>query len=389
MKILMYRAQVVLAAGLSFACLVNGCATADSSPVVKSTPIAAAPPADGTPTDLPASHSSIHLFGQSPATADVPFAVASATALRQQTIADEGDDSDPNVDASGSRLVYASTRHAVVPQLYLQAIDGVAVTQLTSGPASDVQPAFSPDGRRVAFASDRSGNWDIWIIDIEDKTVTQVTRTNDPELHPTWSPSGDRLAYCRLNRNAQHWELWVSDANQATGGRFIGFGLYPAWSPNGDSIVYQRARERGSRWFSIWRIDLTADGEPRLPTEIASSASHALIQPAWSPDGRHVAYCSVNPDAVGDDVDMPRVSSPIDAASLWMIDADGRSPIQLTNGPGDDFGPAWGADGRIYFTSTRTGNETVWSLRPLATPDNDAANREVAVNNSIPSIAPR
>jgi TolB protein len=386
----MDRAQTVLTASLLVACFASGCMTPESSPVVKSSPMAAEPsPSADTQLDWPAAHSRIDLFGQSPTSADVPFAAAAATALKQQTSAEEGDDSDPCIDAQGSRIVYASTRHALTPQLYLQSIDGVAVTQLTSGPASDVQPAFSPDGRRVAFASDRAGNWDIWIIDIEDKTVTQVTRTGDPELHPSWSPTGEQLAYCRLNRNAQHWELWVSDVNQATGGRFIGFGLYPAWSPNGESIVYQRARERGSRWFSIWRIDLTPDGEPRLPTEIASSADFALIQPTWSPDGRSVAYCRVHPDSVDLVSELPHVTRAIDAATIWMIDADGRSPIQLTNGPGDEFGPAWGADGRIYFTSTRTGNETVWSLRPLATPDNDAANREVAVTHAVPSVAQR
>lgn len=387
MNDLMYRARIlnwlivlIVAPGL-------GCATSESPAVVESPPDAAPAPQVRPHAGTPAAR--INLFGQSPADADVPFSVAAVTALRQQTSLEEGRDSGPNIDSTGERIVFSSTRHAMTPQLYLQAIDGVAVTQLTSGPASDVQPAFSPDGRRVAFASDRSGNWDIWIVDIQDKTLTQVTKSGDPELHPSWSPNGDHLVYCRLNRNAQHWELWVSEVTQASGGRFIGFGLYPVWSPRGDSIVYQRARERGSRWFSVWRIDLTPDGEPKLPTEIASSADHALIQPTWSPDGSHVAYCSVDPQSVGDSGERLRVSPFMSAATLWMIDADGRSPIQLTNGPGDDFGPAWGVDGRIYFTSTRSGYETVWSLRPLTPPDNDARKREVAVTNAAPSVDSR
>lgn len=367
-----------------------GCLVPESPVVIEAAPETAQRPMPPTPhAGVPASRSGIRLFGESPTTADVPFSVAAATALRQQTTLEEGGDDGPNVDPAGERIVFSSTRHTMTPQLYLQAIDGVAVTQLTSGPASDVQPAFSPDGRRVAFASDRSGNWDIWIIDIEDKTVTQVTRSTDPELHPSWSPGGDQVVYCRLNRNAQHWEMWVSEVTQATGGRFIGFGLYPEWSPTGGSIVYQRARERGSRWFSIWRIDLAPNGEPKLPTEIASSADSALIQPTWSPDGNQVAYCSIDPESVDAAGDRPDAYRPMAPATVWMIDADGRSPIQLTNGPGDDFGPAWGADGRIYFSSTRSGNETIWSLRPLTQPDNDTGSREVAVSRAAPSIDAR
>ena len=90
-----------------------------------------------------------------------------AGSMRQHTFTELGADTDADIDADGRRMVFSSTRHNIYADLYIKSIDGVAVTQLTSDPSSDIQPSFSPSGEHVAFASDRSGNWDIWIISAE------------------------------------------------------------------------------------------------------------------------------------------------------------------------------------------------------------------------------
>ena len=86
--------------------------------------------------------------------------------LRQITFTSEGADFDPDIDPTGTLLVYASTQHRATADLYLKRITGSALQQLTDDPANDVMPAFSPDGKRVAFASDRAGNWDIYLMDV-------------------------------------------------------------------------------------------------------------------------------------------------------------------------------------------------------------------------------
>jgi TolB protein len=322
----------------------------------------------------------ITLFGELPLRGEIPYIASAAVGLRRHTFAEEGADFDPDVDATGRRLVFASTRHTQKPDLYLKNVDGRAVTQVTSDRAADVEPAFSPDGRYVAFASDRAGNWDIWIIGIDGQRPVQVTDGPAQELSPSWSPDGQSLVYCRLPANGGQWELWLTPAAAGGAKRFIGYGLFPEWSPVGDTILYQRARQRGSRWFSIWTLQLV-DGEPRYPTEIASSADHALILPAWNTDGSQVAYCAVT--AAAPQVEPMGRPEPSQPADIWIINADGTGRTRLTDGLGACFSPAWSDDGYIHFTRRRGGRENVWSLAP--TPSQPRAGDLAVISSSGPA----
>lgn len=301
----------------------------------------------------------ITMFGELPQMIRTPFATRSAPSLRQHSFAQEGADFDPDVDAQGKRVVFASTRHSHTPDLYVKHVDGVAVMQLTADPASDVQPAFSTDGKRVAFASDRAGNWDIWTIGTDGQHLVQVTDSEAHEVCPSWSPDGKSLVFSSLAPRGGQWEMWVTEAGTTGTKRFIGYGLFPEWSPVGDTIVYQRARERGGRWFSIWTVELIA-GEPRYPTEIAASSDRALILPSWSSDGSQIAYCAVTAATDGP-AGVPGVA---DNADIWVVSADGRGRRPLTDGHSTNFSPDWSAEGRIYFTRRLAGQENLWSVLP-------------------------
>lgn len=302
----------------------------------------------------------------------------SGTSLGQHTFSETGADFDVDIDSTGQRLVFASTRHNVNADIYLKSVDGVAVTQLTSDPAPDIQPVFSPDNERVAFASYRSGTWDIWIVNINGDPPVQVTGSAADEIHPSWSPDGTRLVYSCLPADGGQWELWVVDATAGGQRRFIGYGLFPEWSPTSDTILFQRARDQGQRLFSIWTVELVGD-EPRYPTEVASAAQAAMILPAWSHDGASIAFARVDlsyadhPSAVmapgGDSVSRGTGDSlaglrPSGAFDIWVMQADGRGMTRLTDGFSRNYGPTFAPDGRVYFTSDRSGFENVWSVLP-------------------------
>jgi TolB protein len=319
------------------------------------------PPPDTRPKLAAARDAQISQFGELPDKPDVPYYTRSATSLLQHTHAEEGADFDASISPDGNSLIFASTRHNVAPDIYYKTVDGIAVTQLTADPAADVQPIYSPDRTKVAFASNRAGNWDIWVIGLDGQRPVQITDGPGDEVHPSWSPDGSQLIYCGLPPRGQ-WELWVTDAKAGGKKRFIGYGLFPEWSPIGDIIAYQRARERGSRWFSIWTVELV-DGEPRYPTEVAASADAALISPTWSRDGVRLAYTAIVPSNSGS----PELPAGAEQADVWVVDTDGRSRLRLTDGHTSNFGPTWSPDGRVYFTSSRNGHETIWSLLPLMT----------------------
>lgn len=273
------------------------------------------------------------------------------------SFASEGADFDPTVSADGTKVYFSSTRHSKTANIYVQTIGGTAVTQLTSDPAHDVMPSVSPDGQRIAFASNRSGSWDIFMMGVNGGQAVQVTFDAGHELHPTWSPDGTKLAYCRLSEGGDRWEIWIRDLNSPAKATFLTYGLFPEWHPSANRILFQRPRERGSRFFSVWTIDYVR-GEAVNPTEIASSSVAAIINPNWSHDGQHIAFSTLVDPPANNGSARPK------NADIWFARADGSGKTNLTRGHAINLMPTWGPDGTVYFISDRSGQDNIWSIRP-------------------------
>jgi TolB protein len=306
-------------------------------------------------------HRELQMFGRDGRTQDVMFQGAAASNLLQHTTPSDGADFDPDVGPDGKLIVYASTRNSAKSHLYVKSINGATITQVTDGPGNESQPEFDPTGTKIAFASDRAGHWDVWVVDATGRNPIQLTNSPTPELSPSWSPDGKSIVYCRVNPRDSRNELWVVGLSNPGVKRLIGEGLFPAWSPRGDKIAYQRARAIGSRWFSIWTIDISED-EVLFPTEVASSPHAALIAPAWSADASQIAFTFIRPQSsLGDAA--PVVSG--DQADIGIVDSDGRGLHRLTEGNGEHFSPTWSDDGRLYFSTRSPMSETIWSLKPF------------------------
>ncbi|MCA9304098.1 MAG: PD40 domain-containing protein [Phycisphaerales bacterium] len=286
--------------------------------------------------------------------------------VRQITRSFAGTDFDPVITPDGQNIIFASTQHRPTADIYIKSINGNVVTRLTDDPAQDVMPAISPDGRFIAFSSDRNGSWDLYIMPSDGGKVVQLTNESTHDLHPSWSSDGTKLVFSRLGEQTGRWEMWAMDVNASSGAQFIGFGLFPEWCPvagtgvaGSDQILFQRSRERGDRAFGVWTMDYDPNtGNAGRETEIANGPNQALINPTWSPDGKFICFAAVpNSESWAKGTNAQPESS-----TLWMVSTQGTGKVKLTDGRAIDIMPAWGRNNDIVFVSNMDGQEHLWSM---------------------------
>lgn len=282
----------------------------------------------------------------------VPFASPPYADIVPETNGTVGGDYDVDVSPDGTWIAYASTRHSEKPSIFVKRTDGGLPQEKTHSAYRDVQPKISPDGQQIAYASDREGSFDIWVIPADGTPAApwRVTNGPDDDLHPSWSPDGTRIAYSSRGERGDSM-LWIIDLRTQKR-RQLGPGLYPEWSPDGEYLAFQRPSQRQPGWYGIWIVPERGGA----PIEIITEENWATIQPAWAPNSQYLVYGTAR-NRPG-----PAWQTP-EADDLWIVDLHGRH-IQLTEHYAPDYSPCWGLNGRIYFTSHRSGSPRIHSLDP-------------------------
>jgi Tol biopolymer transport system component/DNA-binding winged helix-turn-helix (wHTH) protein len=221
--------------------------------------------------------------------------------------------------------------------------------QLTSTGRLHAEPTWSPDGRRIAYSSDRGGNFDIWVQTIDGGSPVQVTRNGAREWQPSWSPDGSRIAY-----RAEHdgGGIFVVSAEGAGAPRRLtAFGFHPAWSPDGSRILFREGHRLylvGLDGASARRI--VADG-PEL-----GDSYHA----AWHPDSRRISIYALDRNS---------------GWAFWTVPVDGRQPpVRSRVAPAlaerlEEAGLAlrrfvWSPKGgTLYFEGHSERTQNIWRIR--------------------------
>ncbi len=227
---------------------------------------------------------------------------------------------------SGYQVLFSSDQTGGDRDLYLAASDGGQPVNLTHAAGDDVQPAVSPDGRRVAFSSGRSGNLDIYVMNVDGSNPVQLTSSRGFDEWPAWSPDGRQIAF--VSERDGNVEIYTMNGDGTNQQRLTHNPAddWPAvWSPDGRYLLLASNRE--GHW-NLYLLEIQSGNLTRL-----TNAPGDEREPAWSPDGRQIAFTYNN----GSNWDIYTLPAPGGApaevsASQWA---------QVTATSKDERYPAW------------------------------------------------
>ncbi len=227
---------------------------------------------------------------------------------------DDARENSPAWSPDGRRIAFLSSGIRVVNA------DGSGLRRLTRKGWGDSAPAWSPDGRRIAFVSRRDGNLEIYVMNADGSGQRRLTRNTVRDENPVWSPDGRKIAF------ESKWQVWVVNADGSGQRRLTRNGarnFAPAWSPDGQRIAFERRVGRGetracfacggASTFQVYVMN--ADGsEARMLAQDGA-------QPFWSPDGQKIAFQK--------------------QSDIYVMNADGSGQRKLTGGAHRESQPVW------------------------------------------------
>lgn len=224
-------------------------------------------------------------------------------------------------------------------EIYVMDLATLKSTRLTRNDVLDEYPRWSPDGRLIAFYSDRDGTRQIYVMDADGKNARRVTGRFPINEDPGWSPDGSRLCFWAQEGKGAPENIYtigrdgsgmINITHTAKGTRRV-----PAWSPDGTRLACTSDRFLGHQ---IYVMDVSGANEKRL-----TNNPRGACRARWSPDGKRLAY-SDGGYSVRKNVD------------IWEMDPDGEHKTRLTEDHANDYDPAYAPDGsRIIFASKRSG----------------------------------
>jgi Tol biopolymer transport system component/DNA-binding winged helix-turn-helix (wHTH) protein len=259
----------------------------------------------------------------------------------------------PAFSPDGKMLAFVRAPRWSTDDLYVLSLAGGEPKRLTFDNLTITGLAWTPDSREIMFTSRRGGSTrHLWRVTASGGTPERVETVGNDVLSPALSPQGNRLAYTQAFDDINIWRFELDAAGRVKSQTSVIASTFwdqgPDYSPDGRKIVFVSDRS-GSN--GIW----VCEGDGSKPQLLHACGPYVTGTPRWSPDGRWIVFdsrsCAAgtpgNPD-------------------VYLINANGGQPRHLTTEDAEDIVPSWSRDGQwIYFASTRSGSMQVWKM-PIA-----------------------
>ncbi|HET8976662.1 MAG TPA: hypothetical protein VFN87_00800 [Solirubrobacteraceae bacterium] len=265
-------------------------------------------------------------------------------------------------------------------EIYSMRADGTGTRQLTNNtaippstesggsgasaptPIDDRSPAVSPDGKEIAFVSNRPAadgktDTEIYVMNIDGTDVRQITNNSaggggsGNDYEPAWSPDGRQIVY--RHNDGRMADLYIVDVRTGQETKLVtaydkgpaAYDAQPSWSPDGTKILFRKGM---GKYADIWEYNLLAGDAATATRMLIHDPAVPESSPSWSPDGRQIVFVRGDEGA---------------GAGIWVADANGSGQHEITQPQPttdgllySDLAPRWSPDGRrIVFTSTRDG----------------------------------
>jgi len=304
------------------------------------------------------------------------------------------DVNDPRISPDGASVVYTVTstdgaNNSYNSNLWLAAASGGQPVRLTSGAANDSMPRWSPDGKKIAFASNRNSKPGLWVVDVatrEPRMIAPWPRSNSFLSKSgesfCWSPDSREIAFVaaessgksaaedpRVITRAQyktrtsfsddlHTHIFIvtiegQSVRQLTRGDYDEHSI--GWSPDAGEIVFLSNREHQPDLnfnYDLFAVDVRTGVERRL-----TSTAGVEMSPVWSPDGSSIAYTATKRK-------ITTIDSVAEDAHVWVIDRRGGDGVEISSGlDRRATSPHWSADGKqIYFLAGDRGSTLIYRV---------------------------
>jgi len=281
-----------------------------------------------------------------------PLATPTETAV--EVTAQPTETATPTFVPEAQDIVLLSLEESGHAHLFFYIPQQLPLTRLTDGKWDDVSPALSPDGTQVAFASNRDGFWDLYVLVLESGEITRLTNSPGYESAPSWSPDNQWLA-CEvyLNENLEVAIVSLKDGEQEPIPltEELSADHSPAWAPDGRHVAFVSNRGGDS---DIWLADLDKTGEERY-TNLSRTPTSAESHPVWTRDGSKLAWASAAQNIgfsgiyVWDAVQPERPATWVGDGDQAAWNATGDRLAAVIHGPNQEYLTSYTLDGNLLL----------------------------------------